>query len=371
MLRETTFRRKKILFIVGSLNQTSQMHQVAAQLPEYDCFFSQLYSKNFFIRPVVRMGILDKTILGGEFKRKSDAYLNQHGLANDYRRSVYDNQYDMAVICSDLYVPRDLRPLKTVWVQEGMTDRITMWARLTRRLGLPAYWAANTAFNGCSNICDIYCAASEGYKRQFSRLGTDASRIFVTGIPNFDHAAVYLDNSFPHRRYVLVATSDIRETFRKDDRPAFIRRCVRLAAGRPLIFKLHPNEDKERAIREIREIAPPEALIFTDGNTEQMIANCDELVTQYSTVVYIGIALGKKVHSYFDVEKLKQLAPMQNGGQSAALIADLCRRYVEFKGAREEFLRTARVITNNLHERERTGYPHHYSNQEGVYPTAG
>jgi hypothetical protein len=102
-----------------------------------------------------------------------------------------------------------------------------------------------------------------------------------------------------------------------------------------------------------------------------MIANSDELITQYSTVVYIGIALGKKVHSYFDVEKLKQLAPVQNGGQSAALIADLCRRYVEFKGEKEEFLRAARVITNSLHERERTGYPRHYSNQEGVYPTAG
>jgi hypothetical protein len=54
MLRETMFRRKKILFIIGSPNQTSQMHQVATQLPEYDCFFSQLYSKNFFIRHAVR-----------------------------------------------------------------------------------------------------------------------------------------------------------------------------------------------------------------------------------------------------------------------------------------------------------------------------
>ncbi|HEV3412977.1 MAG TPA: hypothetical protein VG101_10875 [Puia sp.] len=371
MLRETTFRRKKILFIVGSPNQTSQMHQVAAQLPEYDCFFSQLYSKNILIRHAVRRGILDNTILGGEFKRKSDAYLERHGLFNDYARSIYDNQYDMAILCSDLYVPGDLRQLKTLWVQEGMTDPITSWAKWTRRLRLPAYWAANTAFNGSSNICDIYCAASEGYRQQFIRLGTDAARIFVTGIPNYDHAAVHLNNAFPHRGYVLVATSDIRETFRKDDRPDFIRRCVGIAAGRQLIFKLHPNEDKERAVREVREIAPPGTLVFTEGNTEHMIANSDELITQYSTVVYIGIALGKKVHSYFDVEKLKQLAPVQNGGQSAALIADLCRRYVEFKGEKEEFLRAARVITNSLHERERTGYPRHYSNQEGVYPTAG
>jgi hypothetical protein len=346
------------------------MHQVAAQLPDYDCFFSQLYSRNVLIKQAVRRGILDTTIMGGEFRRKSDAYLDRHGLKNDYARSVFDNQYDMAVLCSDLYVPRDLRQLKTLWVQEGMTDPVTPWGKWSRRLRLPAYWAMNTAFNGANNICDIYCAASDGYRQQFARLGTEPARIFVTGIPNYDHAAAYLNNPFPHRGYVLVATSDIRETFRKDDRPAFIRKCVSIAAGRQLIFKLHPNEDKERGVREIREGAP-DALVFTEGSTEHMIANCDELITQYSTVVYIGIALGKKVHSYFDVEKLKELAPVQNGGQSAASIADLCRRYVEFKGGREEFLRTARVITNSLHERERTAYSHHYSNQEGVFPTAG
>jgi hypothetical protein len=373
MFKETTFRRRKILFIIGSPNQTSQMHQVASQLPEYDCYFSQIYSKNFIIRQAVRSGILDTTIFAGEFKRKADTYLDGHGLRNDYARSRYCNRYDMAVLCTDLHVSRDLRQLKTIWVQEGMTDPLTTWGKWTRRLGLPAYLAMNTAFNGSSNICDIYCAASEGYKRQFSLLGTDLSKIFVTGIPNYDHAAAYLGNSFPHKGYVLVATSDIRETFRKDDRLAFIRQCVNIAGGRQLIFKLHPNEQKERAIREIRSEAPPGALIFTEGNTEHMIANCDELITQYSTVVYTGIALGKKVHSYFNVEELKQLAPLQNGGMSASLIADLCRRYLEFRGTKEEFLRTARIAApiNNLHERENSAYPYHYSNQEGVYPTAG
>ncbi|MEI9935149.1 MAG: hypothetical protein WDM71_09950 [Ferruginibacter sp.] len=62
-----------------------------------------------------------------------------------------------------------------------------------------------------------------------------------------------------------------------------------------MIFKLHPNEQEERAISEIKECAPESALIYTEGSTEHMIANCDELITQYSTVVYIGIALNKKV----------------------------------------------------------------------------
>ena len=338
MLKNTTFLRKKILFIIGSPNQTTQMHQIASRLPEYDCYFSQIYSSHPIIRLAVKSGLLDNTIFAGEFKRKGDAYLKQHHIRNDYAQSVYGNQYDMAVFCTDLHVTKELQQIKTIWVQEGMTDPITPWAAFSRRLRLPPYMAMNTAYNGCSNICDIYCAASQGYKEQFSRLGTDASRILVTGIPNYDHAAALIDNNFPHRGYVMVATSDTRETFKKDDRVKFINDCVKIAGGRQLLFKLHPNELKDRAIAEIRSFAPSDAMIYTEGNTEQMIANCDELITQYSTVVYIGIALGKKVHSYFDVEELKRLAPIQNGGSSAAAIADICRRYIEFEGTRDEFL---------------------------------
>ena len=362
------FPRKKILFVIGSPNQTRQMHQVASQLPDYDCFFTQLYSKHPVVRLILPMGLLDTTILAGEFKRKGDAYLAKHRLHNDYAQGVYNNTYDLTVLCSDLLVTKELRRGKTLWVQEGMTDPITPWGRWTRSLGLPSYWAANTAYNGSSNICDLYCAASPGYKEQFARLGTDVEKIFVTGIPNYDHAAALLKNDFPHRGYVMVATSDTRETLKKEDRPAFIRNCVRIAAGRPLLFKLHPNEKKERAIAEIKQWASG-AAVYVEGNTEQMIANCDELITQYSTVVYIGIALGKKVHSYFDVDQLKRLAPIQNGGTSAAAIAGLCRRYIEFKGTKDEFLRITRTDTISFHERKRSDHYHH-SSKEGVLPPA-
>jgi hypothetical protein len=355
------------------------MHQIASLLPDYDCFFSQIYSKHPIIRTVVRAGLLDTTILAGEFRRKGDAYLEKHGLRNDYARSVYANEYDLTLLCSDLLVTKELRKGKTIWVQEGMTDPVTVWARTIRRLGLPTYFAANTAYNGCSNTCDLYCAASVGYREQFANRGTSRDKIVVTGIPNYDNAAGLLNNDFPLRGYVMVATSDIRETWNKDDRPAFIRKCVRIADGRPLLFKLHPNEKKERAIAEIRQWAPS-ALIYTEGNTEQMIANCEELITQYSTVVYIGIALGKKVHSYFDVERLKNLAPVQNGGISAALIASLCRSYIEFEGTKEEFLRKIRTCVqagrspvlrpNSIGLHERTDHYYHHSNENGVFPSA-
>ena len=140
--------------------------------------------------------------------------------------------------------------------------------------------------------------------------------------------AQFSNNDFPHRNYVLVATSDVRETKGFDNRKKFIRRCLEIADRRPIIFKLHPNEKVERATREIEALAP-HALVFADGNTNHMIANCDALITQYSSVVYVGLALGKEVHSYFDVERLKRLTPIQNGGTSDRNIAEVCRGLLE------------------------------------------
>jgi hypothetical protein len=59
-----------------------------------------------------------------------------------------------------------------------------------------------------------------------------------------------------------------------------------------------------------------------------MIANCDILITQYSSVAYIGLALGKEVHSYFNIEELKRLMPIQNGGRSAENIAHACMEFL-------------------------------------------
>jgi hypothetical protein len=123
---------------------------------------------------------------------------------------------------------------------------------------------------------------------------------------------------------VLVATSDTRETFKFENRRKLIRHCVETAAGRKLIFKLHPNENHARAIDEIREEAPG-SLVFTDGNIEHMIANCEVLITRFSSVVYIGMALGKEVHSDFPMDELRRQTPLQNGGVSACNIAAVCQ----------------------------------------------
>ncbi len=126
---------------------------------------------------------------------------------------------------------------------------------------------------------------------------------------------------------MLVCTSDARETISYENRKKTILEAVKIANGRKLIFKLHPNEKVERATREINEYAPG-ALVFDSGNTNEMIANCDVLVTRYSTVVYVGLALGKEVYSYFDINMLRRLTPMQNGGNSHRNIAEAFRKRI-------------------------------------------
>jgi hypothetical protein len=59
-----------------------------------------------------------------------------------------------------------------------------------------------------------------------------------------------------------------------------------------------------------------------------MIANCDVLITRFSSTAYVGLALGKEVYSDFDVDELKTLTPIQNG-RAAANIATVCRELLE------------------------------------------
>lgn len=328
--------RKKILFIGGSLNMTRMTHAVACHLrDEFDCWFTPFYSDGLYDILASNSDILNFTVLGGNFRRQTDAYLHLHNLPIDYRGAA--REYDLYVATTDLYVPKNLRKRKFILIQEGMTDPEGFMYHMVKRFKLPRYMAS-TSTNGLSNQFIYFCVASEGYREFFIRKGVKPEKLVVTGIPNFDNCAAYLNNDFPLHDYVLVATSDARETYKFDNRRKFLRHAVELAAGRPMIFKLHPNEKFDRAIREIRDAAG-DVPIYTDGNVDHMIANCSALICQYSTVVYTGIALGKEVHSYFDLEMLKQLAPMQNGGVSGQNIARVCRHILLDEPVKwEEFL---------------------------------
>ena len=318
--------RKRILFICGSMNQTTQMHQISKHLSDYEHSFSPFYCNGFddFLR---RLGLIEFTIAGNKVVERCRTYLQNHGLVIDYQGK--NQPYNLVVTCTDVYLQKNIRDNRIVLVQEGIIDPESIMYNLVKRLRFLPRWMADTAMTGLSNAYRAFCVASEGYCDFFVLRGAHPEKIVITGIPNFDNCRQYNTNDFPYRNYVLACTSNLRELFRHEDRKAFIQKAVEIAGDRTLIFKLHPNENVARATREINTHAPG-AMVFVTGIAEEMIANCDVLITRFSSTAFVGVALGKDTYSDFDVDTLRRLMPLQN--ESAALnIANVCRRVLEEK----------------------------------------
>lgn len=329
----------RALFVCGSLNQTRQLHAVARELPEFTAAFSPFYN-DFGVELLRRAGLLENTIGGKRRQRWCLEYLAREGLALDVGGRA--GPYELVVTCTDLVVQSNLRSQPLVVVQEGIFDPDGFMASACRRLRFLPRWFAGTALTGESGLYDRFCAASDGYRERLLARGVPAERVVVTGMPGFDDCRTYLRNDFPHHGYVLVCTSDTRETLKFDNRRLLIERALAIAAGRQLIFKLHPNENEQRSRRELERHAP-NALVYQQGSAEEMIANCDVLITQWSSTVFVGMALGKEVYSNFAQAELERLLPWQNGGTSAARIAEVCRALLvstdQGKQARQQRIR--------------------------------
>lgn len=322
--------KKNILFIGGSHNQTVQMHKISKHLGDYNIWFSPYFADGY-INFLTKIGLLDFTVLGGEFKRKTLEYIKSNNLQLDYKGK--DRTYDLVFTCQDLIIPQNIRKSRIILVQEGMTDPENLWYKIVKNFNLPR-WAASTSMTGLSDLYDIFCVASEGYKNLFIKKGVKEEKIRVTGIPNFDNVKELLKLEFEHKNFVLVATSDMRETFKYENRKKLIRKAQKIANGRKLIFKLHPNENFKKREAEIKKYAP-EALVYYGVPIEPLIANCDVLLTRYSSVVYLAAALGKEVYSDLDINVIKELMPIQNNDTSAKNIAEEARKLLEFSGNKE------------------------------------
>lgn len=306
------------------MNQTTQMHQIASGLQDYDQYFSTFFSDGL-LGTASDLGLLEFTIMGRKRSDRTLDYLRSHNLKLDI--GGYSHTYDLVVTCTDLIVPKHIRRRKIVLVQEGMTEPETIFYHLARNFQWVPRWIAGTATTGLSDAYEKFCVASEGYRDLFIRKGVNPAKIEVTSIPNFDNCEQYLQNEFEHRDYILVCTSDNRETFIYENRKKNIRKYLEMAEGRQLLFKLHPNENAERARREI-ELYAPDALVFSEGRTEEMIANSRMLIAQFSSTIFVGSALNKVVHCGLDPAELKRLTPIQNKS-AAKKIADVCRRVLE------------------------------------------
>jgi hypothetical protein len=316
-------RKRRVIFLPGTVSHLTMMREVARHAAGWaECAFAPFFADGIMGR-LVGTETNPKGWLPWSHASTALRAIRDWELPEDLGSQ---GDYDLSVIATDLVIPKKLRRRPLILVQEGMTDPETWAYNLVRSLPLPR-WLASTAAFGLSGAFDRLCVASEGYRDLFIRKGVPREKIVVTGLPSYDDITRYLDNDFPLRGYVLAATSDTRETFKLDNRKAFIRRVLKIADGRPLVFKLHPNEHFDRSHREIKRLAP-RAVVYQKGPTAAMVANCDVLVTQYSTVIFIGLVLGKECHSYFNLAELRRLVPLQNGGRSASHIADVCRDLV-------------------------------------------
>jgi len=318
-------KNKKILFVCGSMNQTTQMHKISLELPEYDAYFSPFFATGF-LGFLNKLKLVEYTILGGEVKQRTLNYIRENKLNLDYRGK--NDDYDLVLIPQDLTIPRNIKKFKTILVQEGMTDPPDWRYHVTRFLHLYR-WCASTSMTGLSHQYDYFCVASEGFREQFIRRGIISNKIRVTGIPNFDNIINEMkDLKFEHKNFVLVATSDIRETLKYENRKILIEFALKIADGRKLIFKLHPNENVKKRTAEIKKYAP-DALVYHGVSIDPLIANCDVFITKFSSTLFPAFVLGKEVHCSIDNEVLRKLVPIQNYGTSAKNIAEVAKELLE------------------------------------------
>jgi len=312
--------KPKVLFIGGSINQTTIMHQISKNLPEIDAYFTPYYASGpLWVMTKLRM--LEFTIMGGTFKRKTLEYIKTNNLKLDYEGK--NDNYDLVFTCQDLIVPRGIKKFKTILVQEGMTDPPDWRYHVTRFLGL-GRWCASTSMTGLSHMYDYFCVASEGFREQFIDRGVNPNKIRITGIPNFDHFEKFKNLEFEHKHFVLVATADVRETTKYENRKEFLLNAKKIAGDKLIIVKLHPNELVKKRTAEVKKYLP-DALVYHGVSIDPMIANCDALVTRFSSTIFPAIALGKEVYCNIDLKEIKRLFPIQNGGTSAKVIAEVAR----------------------------------------------
>lgn len=316
-------KKPKILFIGGSINQTTMMHKISNELIECEANFTPYFASGP-LWLMTKLKMLEFTIMGGEFKRKTLEYIKNNNLRLDFEGR--NDNYDLVFTPQDLIVPRNIKKFKTILVQEGMTDPPDWRYHVTRFLGL-GRWCASTSMTGLSHQYDFFCVASEGFREQFIDRGVNPNKIRVTGIPNFDDFEKLRNLEFEHKNFVLVATSDVRETIKYENRKEFLLNAKKIAANKKIIVKLHPNEIVKKRTAEVKKYLP-EALVYHGVSIDPMITNCDVLVTRFSSTIFPAIALGKEVYCNIDLKEIKRLFPNQNGGTSAKEIADVARELI-------------------------------------------
>ncbi len=131
--------QKRILFICGSMNQTTQMHQISRHLTGYRQAFTPFYCDGVQ-EAMRRLKLLEFTIIGAKLAERCEHYLRASDLAIDYQGQR--GPYDLVVTCSDVFVQKNIR---------RRPDR-TGAGRHHRSGGLrPSAWCSGTGRSPCGS----------------------------------------------------------------------------------------------------------------------------------------------------------------------------------------------------------------------------
>jgi len=92
----------KILFICGSLNQTTMMHRISRELQDHECYFTPYYADGL-LKWLAKFGLLNNTILGGRHRSDTMNYLRAQKLPLDLCGK--QNHYDLVLDRQRLHYP--------------------------------------------------------------------------------------------------------------------------------------------------------------------------------------------------------------------------------------------------------------------------
>ena len=96
---------KKILFVCGSLNQTTIMYQISLRMQNYNCYFMPYYAGGRNNR-LTGDGFLDFTIHRNRYKIQTLNYLLANKVNIDFRGNLFN--YEMIYAFNELVNPRNI-----------------------------------------------------------------------------------------------------------------------------------------------------------------------------------------------------------------------------------------------------------------------
>ncbi len=178
-----TRTRPRILFVCGSINQTTQMHQIARALPETEAWFTPYYG-NAVERWFVKAGLAEHTIAGRRLRARCLGYLEREQLAIDCDGER--GGYDLCVSCSDVVAQDNLRA-PMVLVQEGiLIGEGVMWPIISRFPQALPRWLLGDGRDRPEPPLRALLRRQRRLSRAVRRAWRPAERLVTTGIPNFD-----------------------------------------------------------------------------------------------------------------------------------------------------------------------------------------